>query len=44
MSTPEDRQPEQEEPPRGALLFILVYLLVIAIFWVNTYLRLWMRD
>jgi hypothetical protein len=24
MSTPEDRDPEQEEPPRGALLFIAV--------------------
>lgn len=39
-----ERPSDQEEPPRGALLFILVYLLVVAIFWVNTYLRLWMRN
>ena len=29
--------------PRGALLFILIYLLLIVVFWVNTYLRLWLR-
>lgn len=34
----------EHEPPRGALLFILVYLLVVAVFWVNTYLRLWVRN
>jgi hypothetical protein len=44
MSGPEGNGTEEHEPPRGALLFILVYLLVVAIFWVNTYLRLWMRD
>lgn len=44
MTPSEEHRPEENEHPRGALLFILVYLLVTAIFWVNTYLRLWMRD
>jgi hypothetical protein len=33
----------ENEHPRGALLFILIYLLLIVVFWVNTYLRLWLR-
>lgn len=33
----------ENEHPRGALLFILIYLLLIVVFWVNTYLRLWVR-
>jgi hypothetical protein len=33
----------EKEHPRGALLFILIYLLLIVVFWVNTYLRLWLR-
>jgi hypothetical protein len=32
---------EQEHQPRGALLLILIYLLIIVIFWLNTYLRIW---
>lgn len=35
---------EQEEHPRGALVFILIYLVIIVCFWVNTYLRLWIRG
>ena len=31
------------EHPRGALLFILIYLALIVVFWVNTYMRLWLR-
>jgi hypothetical protein len=27
--------------PRGALLFILIYLGILAGFWINTYLRIW---
>jgi hypothetical protein len=36
-------EPEHEgEPqPRGALLFILIYLAILAAFWINTYLRIW---
>ena len=45
MTAPaKDRVEEQEEHPRGALVFILIYLLVIVVFWVNTYLRLWIRG
>lgn len=33
----------ENEHPRGALLFILIYLALIFVFWVNTYLRLWLR-
>ena len=27
--------------PRGALLLILIYLAILAAFWLNAYLRLW---
>ena len=40
----ESRVEEQEEHPRGALVFILIYLVIIVFFWVNTYLRLWIRG
>ena len=33
-----------EAHPRGALVFILIYLVIIVCFWVNTYLRLWIRG
>ena len=33
----------ENEHPRGALLFILIFLVLIVLFWVNTYLRLWLR-
>ena len=33
----------ENEHPRGALLFILVFLALIVVFWINTYLRLWWR-
>jgi hypothetical protein len=33
--------PEEQEHPKGALLFILVYLVVLALFWLNAYLRIW---
>ena len=35
-----DQEPEDHQP-RGALLLILIYLLIIVIFWLNTYLRIW---
>ena len=31
----------QHENPRGALLFILIYLALLAAFWINAYLRIW---
>lgn len=31
----------QSEHPRGALLFMLIYLLVLTVLWLNAYLRLW---
>jgi hypothetical protein len=45
MTAPEqERGKEPETHPRGALAFILVYLVIIVFFWVNTYLRLWIRG
>ena len=45
MTAPEkDRVEGEEQHPRGALVFILIYLLVVVLFWVNTYLRLWTRG
>jgi hypothetical protein len=32
---------EEQDHPKGALLFILVYLVVLALFWLNAYLRIW---
>jgi hypothetical protein len=32
---------DENEHPRGALLFMLVYLLVLAVMWTQMYLRLW---
>jgi hypothetical protein len=31
----------EHEHPKGALLFILVYLLLLAVMWTNMYFRLW---
>jgi hypothetical protein len=36
-----DSVPDDEPRPWGALLLILIYLLVLAVFWTNTYLRIW---
>jgi Cytochrome c oxidase subunit IIa family len=33
----------ENEHPRGALLFILIFLVIVVVFWVNTYMRLWLR-
>jgi hypothetical protein len=43
LLNPEEGRMNENEHPRGALLFILIYLLLIVVFWVNTYLRLWLR-
>jgi len=34
---------DQNEHPRGALLFILIFLVIVVVFWINTYMRLWLR-
>jgi hypothetical protein len=34
---------DENEHPRGALLFMLVYLLLLAVMWTQMYLRLWGR-
>ena len=31
----------EEEHPKGALAFMLLYLLLLALMWTNAYLRLW---
>jgi len=33
----------EHEPPRGTLLFILIVLVLVVMFWVNAYMRLWLR-
>jgi hypothetical protein len=45
-AVPQRRRPtvnahDDEPQPRGALLLILIYLVVLAAFWINTYLRIW---
>jgi hypothetical protein len=32
---------DENDHPKGALLFMLVYLLLLAVLWTNAYLRLW---
>jgi hypothetical protein len=40
VTTPGTEEPEFEHP-KGALLFMLIYLLVLTALWLNAYLRLW---
>jgi hypothetical protein len=37
----DDQMHDDEPRPRGALLLILIYLVILAAFWINTYLRIW---
>ena len=32
---------EENEHPKGALTFMLIYLLTLALLWFNAYMRLW---
>jgi hypothetical protein len=32
---------DEEEHPKGALAFMLIYLLILAVLWTNAYLKLW---
>lgn len=40
MKTQEPDEPEVEHP-RGALVFMLIYLLTLTALWLNAYMRLW---
>jgi hypothetical protein len=41
----EHERPEDEhEPPKGTLIAILIYLLLLVLLWTNVYLRLWVRG
>jgi hypothetical protein len=41
----EPKRPEDEhEPPKGTLLAMLIYLLLLVLLWTNVYLRLWVRG
>jgi hypothetical protein len=31
----------ENDHPKGTLLFMLVYLFILAVLWTNTYLKLW---
>jgi len=37
----DDNAHGDEPRPRGALVLIMIYLLGLAAFWLNTYLRIW---
>ena len=37
----DDDSGDEEPRPRGALLLILIYLVILTAFWLNTYLRIW---
>ena len=32
---------DENDHPKGALLFIVVYLVILAVLWTNAYLHLW---
>jgi hypothetical protein len=40
MTAEESGMPESQHP-KGALLFMLVYLVTLTALWLNAYLRLW---
>ena len=41
LAAVDDDAHDDEPRPRGALLLILIYLVILAAFWINTYLRIW---
>jgi len=38
------RDTSMDEHPKGALTFMLIYLVFITLIWVNAYLRLWLKG
>jgi hypothetical protein len=43
MNEPE-RPEDGHEPPKGTLIAMLIYLLLLVLLWTNVYLRLWVRG
>ena len=41
--TRKEGQVNENDHPKGALLFMLVYLALLAFMWTNLYLKLWTR-
>jgi hypothetical protein len=37
----EERRMRESQHPKGALVFMLVYLLTLTVLWLNAYMRLW---
>ncbi len=35
---------EQHPHPKGALTFMLIYLFILSLFWVNSFIRLWLKG
>lgn len=44
MDKHEDESQEHFEHPKGALTFMLIYLVVITAIWINAYVRLWLKG
>ena len=42
-SNPMEPSMDENAHPKGALVFILIFLLVLVAFWFNTYMQLWLR-
>jgi hypothetical protein len=40
----DDNGQEQYEHPKGALTFMVIYLVFITLIWLNAYLRLWLKG
>jgi hypothetical protein len=39
-----ERAMDEHEPPKGTLIAILIYLLLLVLLWTNVYLHLWVRG
>jgi hypothetical protein len=35
---------EHNDHPKGALVCILIYLLLLVLLWINVYLQLWLKE
>lgn len=46
MPSQRNRRKRVDEPqhPKGALTFMLIYLVFITLIWLNAYLRLWLKG
>jgi len=41
MIEAERSEMDEQDHPKGALVFMLIYLVTLALLWFNAYLRLW---